>query len=832
MNRISLKDFTAELLSDEQNAPELGFDDVLLGLHAKWLKRCLEFDDKLCALCTLNQWMAGFIDKPLGDQGYEASLGGRKNAFWGRKQHGSYYTPPDIVDFVVETCVLEPMAAQYQEALAKKPSVYPNPSRWLKLKVIDPAMGGGVFLLKTLEAIASAFETEFVDWAKRKGQCQAAAWGDVIADLGYLEGLKDIDGAWEGQALKGVIASQCLYGVDINPLALRVVTQSLQAIIGANGSAWAQNFVCANAIAPEQSDELSQNAVTSGCSHARHAYERLFPEVFARPNPGFDFVLLNPPWNKLVLNKREFFSQFAKGHCLMGDAKSRAKRIDDMRRDPAIEAKWQVFAEDFEQTRLSIHRASSFYANRRQSDGPRGHSDVYAFFLDLAYQIAREKAIIGAVLPNAFYANAGASIVRKYMLSHCAPAYLFGLNNAKEIFPDVSKALRFCLLKTQKRAPLDEVNHKTQALTPQNAPLETAKACPLAEPKCLECEGVACVFPSRRLGNSSEGETSPTQKLKGIGKEGKGKKALSLGVKPVDVHLGFGFSSILELRQAIEAKTVIATTAEAAFGQTGDMVAEVETLVSFEYLAQLKQAMTFGEFMDAAGLNLSQELNSTIHAPYFVDAQQEGGGDARLEPQLSRLRKRGLLPVYEKGSLAAYTPDLRSNVRYLFDIAAFAASGKSINRLKGHEGFRIACRSTIHASESKKLVFSLLAPGALVTNSALVEMHIEERSLEDALLLMAVANTNCLNEVAQKYIGTNMKRFLLRSLPFPVFEQGQKTRLAMMALRLSAMDERYFGLLKAFGQVVCGSETERRWLLDEIEATVLAGLKCGDVSRP
>ena len=38
-----------------------------------------------------------------------------------------------------------------------------------------------------------------------------------------------------------------------------------------------------------------------------------FPEVFARGRRGFDVVLANPPWDKLKVERHDFFQRFIPG---------------------------------------------------------------------------------------------------------------------------------------------------------------------------------------------------------------------------------------------------------------------------------------------------------------------------------------------------------------------------------------------------------------------------------------------------------------------------------------------------------------------------------------
>ena len=170
----------------------------------------------------------------------------------GRKASGSYYTPHSFVRFLVQ----ETLGPQVEE---RSPKDDPNPMAILKLKVLDPAMGSGHFLVeacrflgdKLYEAcrlcdeLATKAEAR-VERAKTPEEQDAALaeaqklWKRVI-DLPdpddklmkYLpssapEGKESGFSQQEAIALcRRLVAVHCLYGVDKNPLAVELAKLSL-----------------------------------------------------------------------------------------------------------------------------------------------------------------------------------------------------------------------------------------------------------------------------------------------------------------------------------------------------------------------------------------------------------------------------------------------------------------------------------------------------------------------------------------------------------------------------------------------------------------------------
>ena len=110
-----------------------------------------------------------------------------------RKATGTFYTPQTIARFLVRR-TLHPLVCD-------RP-----PQDILALKVLDPAMGSGAFLVAACAYLSQAYEAALV----RDGACHPR-------DLGPAE----------RAAIQRTIAERCLYGVDLNPMAVQLARLSL-----------------------------------------------------------------------------------------------------------------------------------------------------------------------------------------------------------------------------------------------------------------------------------------------------------------------------------------------------------------------------------------------------------------------------------------------------------------------------------------------------------------------------------------------------------------------------------------------------------------------------
>ena len=105
-----------------------------------------------------------------------------------RKETGSYYTPDYIVKYIVEN-TLGPLTENA------------SPEKILSLKVLDPAMGSGHFLVEAVDFLGKALAS-------------ARAGGEE-----YTE--EDLEKA------KREVVTRCIYGVDLNPLAVELAKLAL-----------------------------------------------------------------------------------------------------------------------------------------------------------------------------------------------------------------------------------------------------------------------------------------------------------------------------------------------------------------------------------------------------------------------------------------------------------------------------------------------------------------------------------------------------------------------------------------------------------------------------
>jgi hypothetical protein len=142
----------------------------------------------------------------------------------GRRETGTHYTPKSLTEPIVQHA-LEPLA--YVGPAEGKPRAewrLKSPAQLLALKVCDMAMGSGAFLVQTCRWLGERL-VEAWDAEEKAGRAISIE-GVVLDQPGDAE-LLPRDRAERVLIARRLIASRCLYGVDINPMAVELAKLSL-----------------------------------------------------------------------------------------------------------------------------------------------------------------------------------------------------------------------------------------------------------------------------------------------------------------------------------------------------------------------------------------------------------------------------------------------------------------------------------------------------------------------------------------------------------------------------------------------------------------------------
>lgn len=188
-----------------------------------------------------------------------------------RRATGSYYTPHYIVEYIVENTLgpvldqraerfrvlmaeIEPRRERLLEVEAKSADQHDRrdaaATRWkneaiglrrelenlehrarevlLGLRVCDPAMGSGHFLVHTVDWLAERLIALLNEYPENPLLGQLSQTRERIVDELGQQGVRiDVDRLKDTNLLKRTVMKRCIYGVDINPMATELAKLSL-----------------------------------------------------------------------------------------------------------------------------------------------------------------------------------------------------------------------------------------------------------------------------------------------------------------------------------------------------------------------------------------------------------------------------------------------------------------------------------------------------------------------------------------------------------------------------------------------------------------------------
>ncbi len=375
-----------------------------------------------------------------------------------RKRLGIYYTPTEltsrIVHYTVEELIVERFAAAavamgIPEEEATRGSTPDEAEYWRRclvilrdLKIVDPACGSGAFLFQAYDVLEARYH-------------------EVI---GHLDQLDQADAKQLLQEVPAFILRENLYGVDLFPEAVEIAQLAL----------WIRSATRGQLL-----ERLSENIVHGNslvhdpAAHpAGFDWRKRFPEVFTSPSvrgrnpvpsffgrgqgeggagnglgegsrePGFDCVIGNPPWERLKLQEREFFSLSAPEIATATNAAKRRQLVAKLESgDPVLYERYQQVLVDADSL-LTYCRESEQYPLTGKGD-----INTYAVFAELAYQLVAPSGRVGLLVPSGIASD---MTTKDFFAAVAESKRLIRLydfeNRLKSFFPDIDNRFKFSIL--------------------------------------------------------------------------------------------------------------------------------------------------------------------------------------------------------------------------------------------------------------------------------------------------------------------------------------------------------------------------------------------------
>jgi hypothetical protein len=400
-----------------------------------------------------------------------------------RKQLGIYYTPTELTSRIVQYTVEELIARRFAavavefgipEKEAHRGTVPEDVEYWRRclavlrnLKIVDPACGSGAFLFQAYDVLESRYH-------------------EVI---GHLDQLQAPDAKELAREVAAFILRENLYGVDLFPEAVEITQLAL----------WIRSASPGQLLAKLTENIVHGNSLVHDPAVHPDGFDwrQRFPDVFDREETGFDCVIGNPPWERIKLQEREFFSLPAPEIATATNAAKRRKLVAKLESDdPALHERYQqaLAAAD---CLLTYCRKSGQYPLTGKGD-----INTYAVFAELAYRLVAPHGRVGLLVPSGIASDMTTKDFFAAVAESNRLIRLFDFENRlKTFFPEVDGRFKFSILNfggehsTTSKADFVFFTHRVEELEDRNRHIALSAAdIRLLNPNTRTCP----IFRSRR----------------------------------------------------------------------------------------------------------------------------------------------------------------------------------------------------------------------------------------------------------------------------------------------------------------------------------------------
>jgi Alw26I/Eco31I/Esp3I family type II restriction m6 adenine DNA methyltransferase len=315
-----------------------------------------------------------------------------------QKPLGAFYTPRSIADYIVSATLGKRLNECVKDC---KKHGFEAFTHLFALRTIDPACGTGIFLISAFYEMQRAIR-DAMDILEKSALCH-----DEINNL--------LQNAKLG-----------LYGVDIDLGAIEVADISLRILeAGVSDSLPETRY---GTTLKKGNSLISLNGLSGNASH-QHFFKTPFtripfewrPEfqnVFNQEKSGFDFVVMNPPYERLKPN----YAEFMREQLINGQREIHMSQYDDDKSH--LEENVRYFRESKE-----FNLATSYSLN------------TYQLFIERALHITRPGGSIGCIVPSNVLSDISALLLRRELLLKNRIRLIDDFPESARIFPAVTQSV-------------------------------------------------------------------------------------------------------------------------------------------------------------------------------------------------------------------------------------------------------------------------------------------------------------------------------------------------------------------------------------------------------
>lgn len=182
-----------------------------------------------------------------------------------RRETGTHYTPKSLTEAIVAETLTPVAFIGPAEGAPREQWALKSPAELLDLKICDLAMGSGAFLVQACRWLA---ERLVEAWSLMEASGKAVSEAGEIFDVAGAKELLSRDVEARAVLARRLIAERCLYGVDLNPLAVELAKLSIWLVTLAKGRPFGfldHNLRCGDSLLGiHRLDQLTELSMTPG----------------------------------------------------------------------------------------------------------------------------------------------------------------------------------------------------------------------------------------------------------------------------------------------------------------------------------------------------------------------------------------------------------------------------------------------------------------------------------------------------------------------------------------------------------------------------------------
>ncbi|MCX5510759.1 Eco57I restriction-modification methylase domain-containing protein [Pseudomonas sp. BJa3] len=149
-----------------------------------------------------------------------------------RRETGTHYTPKSLTEAIVAETLTPVAYVGPAEGTPRDRWALKSPAELLDLKICDPAMGSGAFLVQACRWLSDRLVEA---WSLVEATGKTVSVDGEVLDAGLAREPLPRDSEARTVIARRLIAERCLYGVDLNPLAVELAKLSIWLVTLAKG---------------------------------------------------------------------------------------------------------------------------------------------------------------------------------------------------------------------------------------------------------------------------------------------------------------------------------------------------------------------------------------------------------------------------------------------------------------------------------------------------------------------------------------------------------------------------------------------------------------------